>query len=70
MWPALMSVPDPAQVAEYVARWDALRVRLLQRYKMSREVLEASGEGQYAALIPIEEVLIWMDEIEGRIDVQ
>lgn len=30
---------------------------------MAREVLDAEGLGHVAALVPIEEVLTWMDEL-------
>ena len=46
------------------APWMALRERLHDRLEMARSVLDEQGYEDVAALVPIEEVLIWMDEIE------
>jgi len=54
-----------SQHADYEAAWATLRVRLQNRFTMAREVLTEEGLGDVAALIPIEEVLIWMKELEG-----
>ena len=47
------------QHADYGRAWNALRVRLQE---------EQESMGHMAALIPIEEVLIWMAEEEDRTD--
>jgi hypothetical protein len=63
-----VSATEPGQFADYGRAWNDLRKRLQDRYVMAREVLEAEGMGDVAALIPIEEVLIWMAEEEDRTD--
>lgn len=45
--------------------WRALRDRLNERLTMARQVLDEAGHGSVAVLVPVEEVLIWMDEIEA-----
>ena len=45
--------------------WLAMRVRLRDRFQMAREVLDAHGHNGAPVLVPIEEVLAWMDEIEA-----
>ena len=45
--------------------WLAMRVRLRDRFQMAREVLDAHGHDASPVLVPIEEVLAWMDEIEA-----
>lgn len=62
------SGPHEIQNDDYVAAWNALRVSLQERYTMAREVLEENELGHVAALVPIEEVLSWMDVLEGRTD--
>jgi hypothetical protein len=57
-----------SDVCKRCAAWNALRVRLRERFTLAREVLEENELGHVAALVPIEEVLIWMDELEGRTD--
>ena len=47
--------------------WSDLRRRLQERLTMAREVLDAEGLDHVAALVPIEEVLIWMDEIDKAV---
>lgn len=44
--------------------WESLRQRLLERLAMARDVLEREGLGDVATLVPIEEVLIWMAELD------
>lgn len=64
--------PPPVVLAllEENARVEAalatLRQRLRGRLSMAREVLDEQGYGEVAALIPLEEVLIWMDEVLGQ----
>lgn len=45
--------------------WLAMRVRLRDRFQMAREVLDAHGHDASPVLVPIEEVLSWMGEIEA-----
>lgn len=37
--------------------------RLQERLSMAREVLDREGHGDVAALVPIEEVLLWIEEV-------
>lgn len=46
--------------------WEQLRSRLQERFEMAREVLDANGHESVAVLVPVEEVLIWMGEIEEQ----
>lgn len=48
--------------ADYGRAWSRLRMLLQERFILAREVLEQESMGHMAALIPIEEVLAWMDE--------
>lgn len=52
-------LPDPIEV---------VRQRLQERFTMAREVLDEQGMDSVAALVPIEEVLIWIDEATGADD--
>lgn len=45
----------------------ALRQKLTERFEMARKVLDEAGYDEVAVLVPVEEVLIWMDEL-GLID--
>lgn len=56
---------EPVLPADYGRCWTLLKDRLDARFLMAREVLEEQGMGDVAALIPIEEVLIWMKELEA-----
>jgi hypothetical protein len=49
--------------APHVARWAALRARLDERLAMARPVLDEAGHHGVAVLVPVEEMLIWMDEL-------
>lgn len=42
---------------------EQIEQRLRERLVMAREVLDREGYGSTAALIPIEEVLIWIEEV-------
>lgn len=48
-----------------ITPWGQLRTRLQDRFDMAREVLDEAGHEGVAVLVPVEEVLIWMDEIEA-----
>lgn len=68
--PADIAVTHMQGVYEAYARrvgWSDLRRRFQERLTMAREVLDAEGLAHVAALVPIEEVLIWMDEIEEQV---
>jgi hypothetical protein len=43
--------------------WLEMRTRLNDRLVMAREVLDENGMNDVAVLVPVEEVLIWMDEL-------
>lgn len=45
-------------------RWTELRRLLEERFTMARGVLDANGHDASAVLVPIEEVLIWMRDLE------
>jgi hypothetical protein len=45
-------------------RWAELRGRLTERSKMAHKVLDETGHVGVPIVIPIEEVVIWMDELE------
>jgi hypothetical protein len=44
--------------------WDDLRMKLQERMIMSRNVLDEAGHEGVPCLVPIEEVLGWMAELE------
>lgn len=62
----LAQCPAEVRGTDFERAWNVLRVRLVQRFQMAREVLKAEGLGHVAALVPIEEVLVWMDEEEAH----
>lgn len=45
--------------------WNHLRVRLVERFQMASEALKEEGLDHVARLVPIEEVFVWMDELEA-----
>ena len=47
--------------------WAELRMRLQERLIMSRNVLDEAGHTDVPCLVPIDEVLIWMTEIESAV---
>lgn len=57
---------QPTHSADYERAWNRLRVRLVERFQMASEVLKEEGLDHVARLVPIEEVLVWMDEEEER----
>lgn len=44
--------------------WEALKVALHDRLEMARGVLDEAGHKGAPVVIPIEEVLIWMRDLE------
>lgn len=62
------AVLNAALNADYERAWNLLRVRLVERFQMASEALKREGLDYAARLVPIEEVLVWMDEEEEAME--